>query len=264
MQPSPEGVPPVTDARAHFGAYASAYRAYRPAYPEPIYDLVAEAAPRPERVWDCGSGSGQAATGLAGRFALVIATDLSAAQLGFADRGGRIVRIAAAAESAPLAARSVDAVTVAQALHWFDFEPFFAEVARVCAPGGVFAAWSYGLVRVAPDVDRVLDRLHGDILGGWWLPRRRHVDEAYARIRVPFEPIDVRVLDMVKRLSFADLLGYLDTWSAGRTWREAHGGRDPVEAVREALEAAWIRHAGATEARADLVWPVTLRRFRVG
>lgn len=32
-------------------------------------------------------------------------------------------------------------VTIAQALHWFDRPLFYAEVARILRPGGVFAAW---------------------------------------------------------------------------------------------------------------------------
>lgn len=253
----------MTDARAHFGAYAADYRAYRPDYPDAVYDLVAAAAPRRERVWDCGSGSGQATAGLARRFRLVVASDVSTAQLASAAPEDGVVRVAGAAEAWPLADGSVAAVTVAQALHWFAFDAFFAEVARVCEPGGLFAAWTYGLLRISDRIDPLLSRLYHDILGGYWLPRRHHVDEAYADIPVPFPPIDTRVLDMVKCWRFPELLGYLGTWSAGRAYRERQGGRDPVDGVRAELEAAWTAHAGALEAAADVVWPVTLRRFRV-
>lgn len=253
----------MIDARAHFGGYADAYRACRPDYPEDLYDLVAAAAPRRERVWDCGSGSGQAAGGLARRFRLVVASDISVAQLAAAAPADAVVRVAGAAEAVPLVDGSVAAVTVAQALHWFSFEPFFAEVARVCVPGGLFAAWTYGLLRIGPGIDPLLDRLYHDILGGYWLPRRHHVDEAYAGIPVPFPALDTHVLDMVKRWRFPDLLGYLGTWSAGRAYRDANDGRDPVEELRVELEAAWTAHAGAPGASAAVVWPVTLRRFRV-
>src|SRR5689334_21961146 len=43
---------------------------------------------------------------------------------------------AGTAEALPLADRSVDALTVAQAFHWFDFDHAIAEFARVIRPGG--------------------------------------------------------------------------------------------------------------------------------
>ncbi|WP_211263129.1 methyltransferase domain-containing protein [Thioalkalivibrio nitratireducens] len=46
-----------------------------------------------------------------------------------------------------------DLITVGQALHWFDFPAFYAEAARVLRPGGVLAAWGYGLMQVSPAVD---------------------------------------------------------------------------------------------------------------
>ena len=44
--------------------------------------------------------------------------------------------LAATAEALPFAAGSLDAVTVAQAFHWFDADAAFGELARVLRPGG--------------------------------------------------------------------------------------------------------------------------------
>ncbi|CAM6086462.1 unnamed protein product [Calypogeia fissa] len=52
---------------------------------------------------------------------------------------------------------SVDLVTVAQAMHWFDLEKFYSVVKHVLRkPGGVVAAWCYGNPNVTPEVDKVI------------------------------------------------------------------------------------------------------------
>lgn len=48
--------------------------------------------------------------------------------------------LAGTAEQIPLPDDSVDAVFVGQALHWFDIDRAFPEIARVLRPGGVLGA----------------------------------------------------------------------------------------------------------------------------
>ena len=69
----------------------------------------------------------------------MVATDASVSQLREAVWHPRIAYRAAPAENAPFAARSVDLVTVAQALHWFQIDAYFGEVRRVLVPGGLLA-----------------------------------------------------------------------------------------------------------------------------
>ena len=66
----------------------------------------------------------------------VIGSDQSAAQLRHAIPHPHVHYVQAYAEAMPLGANSVDLITVAQALHWFDFERFYAEAARILRPGG--------------------------------------------------------------------------------------------------------------------------------
>src|SRR4029077_18883117 len=98
--------------------------------------------------WDCATGSGQAAIGLAEHFEQVVATDASAAQLAAALAHPRVSYSRAAADASGLASRSVDLVTVAQALHWLDRPPFYAEARRVLVPGGGVAGGGCGVVGV--------------------------------------------------------------------------------------------------------------------
>ena len=71
------------------------------------------------------------------------ATDPSAAQIAQARGPGNVTFAVEPGERCSLPDASVDAVCVAQALHWFDRAAFFAECARVLKPGGVLVAWGY-------------------------------------------------------------------------------------------------------------------------
>src|SRR6185369_14124298 len=115
----------VTGQRAPgdiFSAVSAGYAAFRPRYPRELFEFVAGVAPRRERAWDCGAGSGQATADLAEWFQQVAATDVSAEQVARGPKNPRIEWIVATAEASPLRPRMIDAITVAQALHWFDHE----------------------------------------------------------------------------------------------------------------------------------------------
>ena len=132
----------------HFSRLSSRYAVYRPRYPEGLFDAIAAASPRRGQVWDCATGSGQAAVPLAARFDTVIASDASRQQLRSASPHPRVHYCAALAERSPIRERWADVVTVAQALHWLDLAGFYAEVRRVLRPGGLFVAWTYGAQHV--------------------------------------------------------------------------------------------------------------------
>src|SRR5690349_15303419 len=127
----------------HFSGLASRYADFRPHYPAALFDYLAALVPGNAQVWDCAAGNGQASIDLAQRFSKVIATDASPEQIASATARHNVEYRVALAEQSGLADTSVDLVTVAQALHWFDLNRFFAEVQRVLKPGGVLAIWTY-------------------------------------------------------------------------------------------------------------------------
>src|ERR1700712_181091 len=163
----------------HFSGHAAVYASFRPTYPAALFDFVLSLTPGRALAWDCATGNGQAALGLADAFEHVIATDASAAQLEHALAHPKIEYRQAPAEDSGLAAGSVDLITVATALHWFDFDRFYAEARRVLAPGGALAAWAYNLPRVTPEVSALIDHLAREVVGTYWPPERKWVDDDY-------------------------------------------------------------------------------------
>lgn len=243
----------------HFSRQAAQYRASRPGYPPALSAFLADLVPARDRALDCATGSGQAAAALAAHFAEVVATDVSLQQLARAEPVANVRYLAADAECLPLRAGSVDLITVAQALHWFATETFYAEVRRIARPGAVIAAWSYGLARIDPAVDAVVDRLYGDIVGTYWPPERLLVESGYRDLPFPFEPIAAPAFGLHDRWSLPRLLTYLASWSAVQRCKDATG-RDPLDAVSQSLSAAW----GDVRALRPIEWPLALRVGRVG
>lgn len=241
----------------HFSSVAGRYARFRPSYPVELFADLAARAPTLDRAWDCGTGNGQAARGLAMHFERVVATDASVSQLVEATRDPethRVARVAGVAERAPLADHSIALTAVAQALHWFDLETFYGEVRRVVRPGGVLAVWSYALCRVESGVDRVLDRLYHDVLGPHWAPERRHVEAGYRTLPFPFDERPAPSgLVIRSALGRGALAGYVGTWSAVRAARRA--GTDPMPAFLADLEHAWPDGERWLEAR----WPLSVR-----
>lgn len=239
----------------HFSARAAGYARYRPRYPAALTAWVAALAPTRERAWDCATGSGQAAVGLAAHIARVVATDASAAQLAHAARHAGVDYCVARAEDSALATGSVGLVTVAQALHWLDLTAFYAEVRRVLAPGGALAVWSYGdPVLGDAALDHVLQRYARETVGAYWAPERRMVDEGYRGIPFPFREVAAPRFALAQRWTLSQLAGYLRTWSATARYAAALGG-DPVVEVEAALGERW----GGAAARRWVRWPVAVR-----
>lgn len=242
----------------HFSAQAREYAAFRPIYPPELAAFLATVAPGRERVWDCGTGQGQAARLLASEFRQVVATDASAAQLANAEPAERIEYRVAEAANSGLANNSCDLVTVAQAAHWFDISKFYAEVRRVLRPKGVIAIWGYVLLETGNvEIDRRLEAFQDDTVGPYWPPGREILQARYTTIAFPFEPIAAPPFFMRARWTRADLLGYVGSWSAVARYRQQRGA-DPLPAFAEEMRGVW-----PDEKTYDIEWPLYLRVGRV-
>ena len=121
-----------------FGLAAEMYERGRPDYPEGAIELLVERLGlRPTRtVVDLAAGTGKLTRLLVPSGAQVIAVE-PIFQMRALIKGARAID--GTAEAIPLAAGSVDAVTVAQAFHWFRAEDALPEIRRVLRPGGGLA-----------------------------------------------------------------------------------------------------------------------------
>jgi SAM-dependent methyltransferase len=242
----------------HFSGHADCYEAFRPTYPDALFDYLASLCSRRELAWDCATGNGQAAVPLASHFSRVIATDASQKQIEQA-RGPENVQFSvAAADSAPIEDGSADLVTVAQALHWFDLPKFYAEVSRVTRPGGILAVWCYQMHSITPEIDRLVHYLYSDIVGADWPPERRLVEEGYKTLAFPFEGLASPAFEMKHSWDLGRVWGYLSSWSSTQRYR-ARTGQDPLELIKHELEAAW---GDPTKTR-DVIWPLHMRVGRI-
>lgn len=243
----------------HFSTHAAAYAAHRPRYPEALAAYLASVAPATGLALDCGCGTGQLSTLLAGRFGRVVATDPSGRQIAAAEPHAKVAYRVAPAERSGLPDGSVDLVAAAQAAHWFDLPAFYDEARRVGRPGAALALVTYGIVETDEVIGPLVGRFYGETLGPYWPPERRLVEDGYRALSFPFPELEPPALAIAVSWTLDDFVGYVDTWSAVRGAEKALG-RSPVEAFRQDLSALWDDPASPRPIR----FPLAMRVGRLG
>ncbi|MEP6633552.1 MAG: class I SAM-dependent methyltransferase [Luteimonas sp.] len=242
----------------HFSAVAAQYANARPEYPSELFDWIAGIAPARGVVWEAGCGSGQASRDLAERFARVFATDPSAAQVAQAMGPDNVVFSVESSEHCSLPDASADAVCVAQALHWFDRDAFFAQCARVLKPAGVLVAWGYRDIEPPAHLSASIDAFRADI-DEYWPSERMFIVSGYAEFDWPFAAIDAPEFTMTVDWPLARMLGYFSSFSAVKRYREVTG-IDPIAVHAAAITSAW----GDPETTQTLRWPFFVHARRKG
>ncbi len=152
----------IKDAAHGFDYNAGAYEVARPSYPaEAVAHIVGHGGIGPgARVLDLAAGTGKLTRLLVPTGAEVVAVEPVPAMR---DRLARLLPGVevhdGVAEALPLGDATVDAITVAQAFHWFDAPVALAEMRRVLRPNGhLFLVWN---IR---DRDHDWVRQFGDLL----------------------------------------------------------------------------------------------------
>ncbi|XP_010547857.1 PREDICTED: putative methyltransferase DDB_G0268948 [Tarenaya hassleriana] len=233
--------------------HADAYLDARPTYPSDWFSKLAGLSLRRNLAWDAGTGNGQAAIGVADQYDRVIATDVSETMLKFATPHPKVTYhhtppSMTDEEMLDLIGgeNSVDLITVATAVHWFDLPSFYALATRLLRkPGGIIAVWSYSTEMVVnPDFDSVLSRFHDQTLPYCKFPQAQYFLDGYKTLPFPFESVgfgsegEPVELEMKKTVSFEGLLRMLRSWSSVETAKQKGVDLLPENVVKE-LETAW-------------------------
>lgn len=230
------------EARRGFQAGASAYERGRPSYPGEVIEwLIGRLGLKPGRVvLDVGAGTGKLTRELVASGAEILAVEpvpAMRAVLGEAVPGARVLD--GTAEALPVPDESADAITVAQAFHWFDVPRTLAEFHRVLRGGGRFALiWNRRRLDqpLQREIHAIIDPYRGDTpshgRGEWREPVASSglfapVDE----VELPYEQ-ELGVEGVVDRVASTSFIAALDEREragvVGRVRELASGWAEPL------------------------------------
>jgi ubiquinone/menaquinone biosynthesis C-methylase UbiE len=229
----------------YFSSNAKKYFQYRPSYPKELFDFIYSHVSQKQNAWDCGTGNGQAAFELSKVFENVYATDISENQLQQAIKAKNIFYSLQPAEKTHFENHFFDLITVAQAVHWFNFEAFYNEVKRTAKENAVICLFGYGLLRITPEIDNIIDNFYYNIVYDYWDKERRYIEEEYKTIPFPFEEISCPKFINQQQWDIEHLLGYLSTWSSVKTFIQKNG-YNPINAIKDDLYKIWDKNQKMT------------------
>src|SRR5262245_2795312 len=214
-----------------FGEKSESYARARPKYPADLFRWISGQCEDHRSAWDCATGNGQAAVGLADYFAQVDATDISAEQIAHALPHPRVRYAVASAEASGLPGGECDLVAVAQALHWFRFEQFWMEVRRVAKPNAFFCAWGYDWPECTRAADHGLVAPFRAIVNPYWASNNRILWDGYRTEEVgfPFERVSTPSFTIEVSWTLGQLIDYLMTWSAFKRSRQDASARTSMD-----------------------------------
>ena len=217
----------IMQFKDYFSNTAEHYSQNRLLYPTSLFAFLANVTPSKALAWDCATGNGQAAIGVAEHFNSVVATDASSKQLQYAKAQRNIVYKVATAENCILKNHSVDLVTVASAVHWFNLERFYNEVRRVCRDGGILAIWIYDpKFEFDSRIDPLINDFISLIMPYFPEEAQNNWKYGYDWIDFPFKELTAPKFSTTVNWNADALLGYIYSWSGTQNYIEQRGRHD--------------------------------------
>lgn len=198
----------------NFSSQSDNYAKFRPTYPSDFFDYLNSIVPNRKNAWDCGTGNGQIAYELAKSFDTVFATDISQSQIDNALKAENIKYSIQPAEKTNFDNQIFDLISVAQAIHWFNFEKFYTEVERTAKENAKLCVVGYGRIEISPQIDNIIANFYTKIIGKYWDKERKYIDENYETIPFPFTEIQTPKFQNTHQWNLEHLIGYLNTWTA--------------------------------------------------
>ncbi|EGG18200.1 putative SAM dependent methyltransferase [Cavenderia fasciculata] len=200
----------------HFGKVSSKYLTFRPTYPNELFDIIrdyTQSDTTRQLAFDIGCGNGQATVKLADMYEKVIGFDPSEGQITSAQPHPRVeYRVSPAEKIDWHPDGSVDLITVAQAVHWFDLPTFYNETKRLLKPKtGSLIIWGYGTCSIVNN-DKA-QQIHRHVCDEYWPSNRKFVDREYVDIIPTYSNTIRKNTSFNKKLSIGDMIGYYSTWS---------------------------------------------------
>lgn len=245
----------MSSFKDNFSKQAEVYVKFRPTYPKELFEFLKGLTLEHKLAWDCGTGNGQSAIKLADYYENVYATDPSQEQIRNATAHNRIFYKVENAETPnSIEDNSVDLITVAQAVHWFDFAKFYTQVKRVLKPNGVIAVWAYGIPTINRDIDNIIKDFHDNVVGEFWLPENKLIDKGYSTIPFPFNQIKTPDFFIKKEVTLSETLGHLRSWSATQKYIDKYN-ENPLEHLSEKLQEHWKN----IEIEKEITWKLILK-----
>ncbi|MCK0188560.1 class I SAM-dependent methyltransferase [Arenibacter sp. F20364] len=223
-----------------FSQQSKIYKDYRPTYPEELFKYIYSFCNAWHTSWDCGTGNGQVAAILSHAFDQVFATDISQEQIQYAIPKPNIIYRVQRAEKTTFPNHYIDLITAAQAVHWFHLPSFNKEVNRVLKPDGIIAIWGYGLLKINPEIDAIVNHFYQHIIGEYWDKERKHIDQNYSTILFNFNEVEIKKTFKIEtQWTIDQLKGYFNSWSSVQTYKEKNKGDNPVEKLLAAIAPKW-------------------------
>jgi hypothetical protein len=128
----------------------------------------------------------------------------------------------------------------------------------VLESAGVLAVWTYNLFKISPEIDRLVDEFYRDTVGPYWDFERQLVETGYSTIEFPFEEFTAPEFRMEADWNLEQVLGYLRTWSATKSFI-AERGFDPVDSLASEVRQFW----NESQKTRRIHWPLSIRIGRV-